>query len=761
MAHRILFFESDARFASDVQAALQRRGAEVEVTSDGNAGVDRAVEAQPNLILLTIELPGANGWLLSKKLRKLTETATIPIILLSSEATEEVFEQHRRLRTRAEDYVHKPVSIEALVERVGRILALEEEIVDEDVDIAFDSPPTELVGYRAQGPASVGVDDEIDAFADSAFDNLVTSDEEATRVGVMPAIMPIPMKVQPRPKMPSERPAPPPPPAPPPAALERPVAVVDEGAAKRLEELEERLAESNQDNARMQDALRDAETRADEAATRAESAESSAAQRDTERKAERAADAENRSALLTENATNAAPAQDTERDQEREAELGRAKSDLARVERELAEAKRAPVAPKTSIPGSGRDILDLQAQLNRKDKDLLDHKDQLSAKEKQILELRDRNLELERAQADANDHQLEIERQLVDLREHTDVLVADKETVSKRAEDFRARLERTELKSKKLEEDLAGERALRASDLARLTEDHLLGTNALDTQHRAALEKAAAEAEAARSALVSTHEALVSTHEALVSKLTGEHTLALEEATSTHAAETLAAKSEHSSAIDALRGELEQAGASALEALRTSTSQELERRLAEAGEEKTTALAAATAAAAAATLALRAEHESTLKTSLDDLGRRHGSELAALGRKLAEAESTMTSQSARLEQSQTELDAANQELATHRTDLANTRDELVAKKAVLASVDSDLTSLRSKHAELETQKLGVDAELQSTSTRAAELDVQLVKARAKVAGDEAILERARKAFAIGLSLLEDQKSNAE
>ena len=117
MAHRILFFESDARFASDVQSALQRRGAEVEVTSDGNAGVDRAVETRPSLILLTIELPGANGWLLSKKLRKLTETATIPIILLSSEATEEVFEQHRRLRTRAEDYVHKPVTVEALVER--------------------------------------------------------------------------------------------------------------------------------------------------------------------------------------------------------------------------------------------------------------------------------------------------------------------------------------------------------------------------------------------------------------------------------------------------------------------------------------------------------------------------------------------------------------------------------------------------------------------------------------------------------------------
>ena len=755
MAHRILFFESDARFASDVQSALQRRGAEVEVTSDGNAGVDRAVETRPSLILLTIELPGANGWLLSKKLRKLTETATIPIILLSSEATEEVFEQHRRLRTRAEDYVHKPVTVEALVERVGRILALEEE-VEEEVDIAFDSPPTELVGYRAQENTPAAVDDEIDAFADSAFDNLVTSDEEATRVGVMPVAMPIPMKVQPRPKMPSDRPAPPRLPS------ERPLPAVDDSAAKRIAELEQRLAESEQDASRVQDALRDAETRAHEAAARAEAAESAKQEAELE-----AARAREESAAASSNAPVevSVPVVDEERERERDealaraqAEAERAKSDMARLERELAEAKRtaaaAATAPKVSIPGSGRDILDLQAQLNRKDKDLLDHKDQLSAKEKQILELRDRNLELERAQADANDKQLEIERQLIDVREQADTLIADQETITKRAEDFRTRLERAEQKSKKFEEDLAGEKALRAADLARLTEDHLLGTNALDTQHRAALEKAAADAEAARATLVSEHEARLA-------KLVGDHTSTLEEATSKHASELASAKAAHEAAIAELKSELEAAHTAAIEAARKEASDTLELRVAEAAEEKSTELAAAAAAAAAALLALRAELEGQSKSALDDLGKRHGSELAALGRKLAEAENTMTVQSERLEQSQSDLENANKELATHRTDLASTRDELVAKKAVLASVDSDLTALKAAHDTLQSNKQSLDAEHAALTARAAELDGQLSKARAKIEGDAAVLERARKALAIGLSLLEDQKANAE
>jgi DNA-binding response OmpR family regulator len=44
MAKRILFFESDADFAREVSAKLRRHGAEVEVTDDGNAGVDRATK---------------------------------------------------------------------------------------------------------------------------------------------------------------------------------------------------------------------------------------------------------------------------------------------------------------------------------------------------------------------------------------------------------------------------------------------------------------------------------------------------------------------------------------------------------------------------------------------------------------------------------------------------------------------------------------------------------------------------------------------
>ena len=116
MQKRILFFEADAAFAADVAERLRRHGAHVDVTEDGNAGVESATQARPDLILLTIELPQVNGFLVCKKLKKSPDTASIPIVILSSEATEEIFEQHRKLRTRAEDYIRKPIGVDALVE---------------------------------------------------------------------------------------------------------------------------------------------------------------------------------------------------------------------------------------------------------------------------------------------------------------------------------------------------------------------------------------------------------------------------------------------------------------------------------------------------------------------------------------------------------------------------------------------------------------------------------------------------------------------
>jgi len=709
MAQRILFFENDARFAQEIRAALASRGVEVEITNDGNAGVDRAVEMKPDLILLTIELPGVNGFLVCKKLRKLAETQAIPMMILSSEATEEVFEQHRRLRTRAEDYIHKPIKADALIGRVHAILPLPPPT--EEADVAFDSPSTEL--HSAAAAEAEVVDQEIDAFTDNAFDALVLGEDEATTIGVLPsgpkmaALAAAAARAAPPTETATYRTAPAEEPgeAAPPAAKSAPPepasndsrSVAEEAFAERVRDLEVALAEAE----RVAAADRERTKNLEEELRRAEAA---------------AKEASSKSA------------------------------DVARLERELAEAKRvaasapaAGAAPKAS--GSGRDILELQAQLNRKDKEALDVRDQLSAKEKQVLELRDRNLELERAQADANDRQLDLERQLIEVREAGEALASDKETISKRADDLKTRLERAEAKSKKLEEDLDGEKAMRSADVARLVEDSQKSVADLEERHRSASATAAAEAESLRTAMEEAHKEAAATaeagHRARVEELEGSHAKAIADATAAHEA-----------ALARTRAELEEARESALRALRESSAQELS----EAESRRESALAAAAAAQTDSLATLRSELESAAKAAMDESSRKHGSELASLGRKLAEAENNNIMQGERLEQTQADLDAARSEGATLTQTLTSTREELESTKGTLTTTSSDLEDARGRIATLHGR-------VEELEKKGAELESSLAKAREKITGDDAILERARRALSIGLSLLEDQKSN--
>src|SRR5262245_33050672 len=124
MSQRILVFENDAAFAQEVKTSFERLGASVQVAADGPTGLELAAGNRPDLILLTIELPGMNGFLVCKKIKKTTELENVPLIILSSEVDEETFEQHKKLRTRADDYIRKPIAFADLIERVKPLVPL-------------------------------------------------------------------------------------------------------------------------------------------------------------------------------------------------------------------------------------------------------------------------------------------------------------------------------------------------------------------------------------------------------------------------------------------------------------------------------------------------------------------------------------------------------------------------------------------------------------------------------------------------------------
>src|SRR5690349_14396438 len=125
MGQKVLVFESDATFAADLRNELTKLGWSVQVVDDGNAGLQQAASMRPDLILLSIELPRMNGFSVCNKLKKDPSLKDVPLIIMSSESSDETFEQHRKLRTRAEDYVHKPIAFVELLARIQPLVTLE------------------------------------------------------------------------------------------------------------------------------------------------------------------------------------------------------------------------------------------------------------------------------------------------------------------------------------------------------------------------------------------------------------------------------------------------------------------------------------------------------------------------------------------------------------------------------------------------------------------------------------------------------------
>ena len=188
----VLVFESDPAFAGELKGELEQRGCTVTVVDDASVGLQTAATEKPDLILLTIELPRMNGFSVCNKLKRDPALKEVPLIILSSDSTEETFEQHRRLRTHAEDYVHKPIAFADLLPRITAYVPInggasapaapsDDIVIDDDID--FEDETASPVAAAAEEPAPPsGVDDEVDAFTENAFGSMV--DEAPAPVAV-------------------------------------------------------------------------------------------------------------------------------------------------------------------------------------------------------------------------------------------------------------------------------------------------------------------------------------------------------------------------------------------------------------------------------------------------------------------------------------------------------------------------------------------------------------------------------------------------
>jgi CheY-like chemotaxis protein len=137
---KVAIFETDHAFAVELRTELTRMGCTVQVFKDGNTGLIATKTTPPDLILLSVELPRVNGFSICNKIKKDPTLAAIPLIIMSSQSSPETFEQHQRLPTRAEDYIHKPISFADFLPSIQRLCPIGPQggIVDEDTGMVMD-----------------------------------------------------------------------------------------------------------------------------------------------------------------------------------------------------------------------------------------------------------------------------------------------------------------------------------------------------------------------------------------------------------------------------------------------------------------------------------------------------------------------------------------------------------------------------------------------------------------------------------------------
>ncbi len=120
LSPRILIVEDEPAQVEILRFNMEQAGYEVSVETDGEKGVQAALEDPPDLILLDWMLPNLSGIEACRRLRKARKTREIPIILLTARSEER--DKIRGLDIGADDYVTKPYSIKELIARVRSAL---------------------------------------------------------------------------------------------------------------------------------------------------------------------------------------------------------------------------------------------------------------------------------------------------------------------------------------------------------------------------------------------------------------------------------------------------------------------------------------------------------------------------------------------------------------------------------------------------------------------------------------------------------------
>ena len=121
---KILLVDDDPDLVAATTIVLETKY-EVVVATEGEEGVKKAQEENPDLIILDVIMPVKDGFSAAEQIKKDPKLAEIPIIMLTSYAerkSETNIPVSKGMMLEAEDYIEKPVKPDELLKRVEALL---------------------------------------------------------------------------------------------------------------------------------------------------------------------------------------------------------------------------------------------------------------------------------------------------------------------------------------------------------------------------------------------------------------------------------------------------------------------------------------------------------------------------------------------------------------------------------------------------------------------------------------------------------------
>ncbi len=119
MPKNVLIVENDAALTRTMRDALTAKGFQVEDTNDGKGCQELIRRKKPDLVVLMVDLAaGQNGYIICGKLKKDDDLKAIPVVIVGNP---EGFQNHKKLKTRADDYLDKREAA-GIPDRVGALI---------------------------------------------------------------------------------------------------------------------------------------------------------------------------------------------------------------------------------------------------------------------------------------------------------------------------------------------------------------------------------------------------------------------------------------------------------------------------------------------------------------------------------------------------------------------------------------------------------------------------------------------------------------